>query len=73
MIVAKFGGTSVGTAQNIQKVIQIIAGKQGNSIVVVSALGGITNMLIKASELALQGDEAYIKVINEIESRPAVK
>ncbi len=69
MIVAKFGGTSVGTAQNIQKVIQIIAGKQGNSIVVVSALGGITNMLIKASELALQGDEAYIKVINEIESR----
>jgi len=69
MIVAKFGGTSVGTAQNIQKVIQIIAGKQGNSIVVVSALGGITNMLIKASELALQGDETYIKVINEIESR----
>ncbi len=69
MIVAKFGGTSVGTAQNIQKVIQIIAGKQGNSIVVVSALGGITNMLIKASELALQGDEAYTKVINEIESR----
>jgi aspartokinase/homoserine dehydrogenase 1 len=69
MIVAKFGGTSVGTAQNIQKVIQIIAGKQGNSIVVVSALGGITNMLIKASELALQGDEAYIKMINEIESR----
>lgn len=69
MIVAKFGGTSVGTAQNIQKVIQIISGKQGHSIVVVSALGGITNMLIKASELALQGDEAYIKVINEIESR----
>ena len=69
MIVAKFGGTSVGTAQNIQKVIQIIAGKQGNSIVVVSALGGITNMLIKASELALQGDEAYINMINEIESR----
>ncbi len=69
MIVAKFGGTSVGTAQNIQKVIQIIASKHGNSIVVVSALGGITNMLIKASELALQGDEAYINVINEIESR----
>ena len=69
MIVAKFGGTSVGTAQNIQKVIQIIAGKQGHSIVVVSALGGITNMLIKASELALQGDGAYINLINEIESR----
>ena len=69
MIVAKFGGTSVGNAQNIQKVIQIIAGKQADSIVVVSALGGITNMLIKASELALQGDQAYSDVVKEIDSR----
>ncbi len=38
-------------------------------IVVVSALGGITNLLIKASELALNNDEGYQEVVDQIELR----
>ena len=56
MIVSKFGGTSVGSAKNIKKVIQIIGNKNEKILVVVSALGGITNLLIKASDLAKKGE-----------------
>ena len=54
MIVSKFGGTSVGSSENIKKVIQIVQQKDKQTAVVVSALGGITNLLIEASELALK-------------------
>ncbi|MEN8124835.1 MAG: bifunctional aspartate kinase/homoserine dehydrogenase I [Bacteroidota bacterium] len=67
MIVSKFGGTSVGSAKNIKKVIQIISDKNTKTAVVVSAMGGITNLLIKASELAVKGDNEYIKILKEIE------
>ena len=66
MIVAKFGGTSVGSAENIKKVIQIISNKSEKSVVVVSALGGITNSLIEAAELAYRNDEKYITWQNSI-------
>lgn len=69
MIVSKFGGTSVGSAENIKKVIQIVHSQKENSAVVVSALGGITNLLIKASHLALSNDLNYIKIVDEIENR----
>ena len=67
MIVSKFGGTSVGSAKNIEKVIQIIASKKNKSAVVVSALGGVTNMLINASNLAVHGDKKYIKILKDIQ------
>ena len=69
MIVAKFGGTSVGSAKNIQKVVEIVSQKKGKNIVVVSALGGITNLLIKASELAVKGDQDYVNVLKEIQTK----
>lgn len=69
MIVAKFGGTSVGSAKNIQKVVEIVSQKKGKNIVVVSALGGITNLLIKASDLAVKGDQEYVNVLKEIQTR----
>jgi aspartokinase/homoserine dehydrogenase 1 len=69
MIVSKFGGTSVGSAKNIQKVIQIIANKSEKTVVVVSAMGGITNLLIQASELALQGDKNYLNILEEIHAK----
>lgn len=59
MKVMKFGGTSVGTAQNILQVKSIVENQNEDVVVVVSALGGITDMLIKTSESALAGDEAY--------------
>ncbi len=69
MIVSKFGGTSVGSAENIKKVIHIVQQKNQKTVVVVSALGGITNLLIKASELALNNDEGYQEVVDQIELR----
>ena len=69
MIVSKFGGTSVGSAENIKKVIQIIREKNEKLAVVVSALGGVTNLLIKASELALANDHTFVEVVDQIEKR----
>ncbi len=69
MIVAKFGGTSVGSAKNIQKVVEIVSQKKGKNIVVVSALGGVTNLLIKASQLAVKGDQEYVNVLKEIQTK----
>jgi aspartokinase/homoserine dehydrogenase 1 len=61
MQVLKFGGTSVGSAKNINKVITILEkqSKQDKVICVVSAIGGITDKLLKAGELAKLGDKAY--------------
>ncbi len=72
MIVSKFGGTSVGSAKNINKVIQIISNKNKKTVVVVSAISGITNLLIKAGELAVNGDKEYITVLNKIEQKHLV-
>ncbi|MEO0552801.1 MAG: bifunctional aspartate kinase/homoserine dehydrogenase I [Bacteroidota bacterium] len=69
MLVIKFGGTSVATAKNISLVKDIISEKDKPVIVVVSALGGITNLLIECSEFAAKGDDTYIKIFNKIEER----
>lgn len=69
MIVSKFGGTSVGSSENIKKVIQIVQQKDEQTAVVVSALGGVTNLLIKASELALNNESGYEQIVDQIEQR----
>ncbi|HEX9653797.1 MAG TPA: bifunctional aspartate kinase/homoserine dehydrogenase I [bacterium] len=64
----KFGGTSVATPERIQLVMKLIreAREQGEIAVVVSAFGGVTNKLIKASELAAQGSPAYLDLLTEL-------
>ena len=69
MIVSKFGGTSVGSSTNIRKVINIIGGKTDKCIVIVSAFGGITNLLIEASELAVQGNKKYLSIVDKIQEK----
>lgn len=71
MRVLKFGGTSVANAENILKVIDIVKEKSQNEqiITVVSAMGGITDTLIKCGDFACEGDSNYKNVISEIESR----
>ncbi len=71
MQVLKFGGTSVANAENIKKVIDIVADaiKKEPAIVVVSALGGITDLLLDAATLAAEGNESYIEKLNLIEQR----
>jgi aspartate kinase len=46
MIVLKFGGTSVGSAKNIKKVVEIITGLKEQKIIVLSAVSGTTNSLV---------------------------
>lgn len=59
MKVMKFGGTSVGTVESLRNVKQIVESAGEPVVVVVSALGGITDRLIRTSELACAGDESY--------------
>jgi aspartokinase/homoserine dehydrogenase 1 len=69
MKVLKFGGTSVGSAGNIKRVIEIVKDKisRDTVTVVVSAVGGITNLLEKAGEKAAAGDEGYKQYLKQIE------
>ena len=58
MKVLKFGGTSVGSVESILSLKNIVEHQSQPVIVVVSALGGITDKLIATSKLAVKGDEA---------------
>ncbi|MBW8687669.1 bifunctional aspartate kinase/homoserine dehydrogenase I [Chitinophaga rhizophila] len=71
MQVLKFGGTSMGSAQSIEQVCNIIRNKQPNGrfTIVASAMSGITDKLIQCGQLAGQGQEQYRNVLAEIESR----
>ncbi|WP_296384157.1 bifunctional aspartate kinase/homoserine dehydrogenase I [Winogradskyella sp.] len=71
MKVLKFGGTSVGSAENINKVISILEqqSKSSKIAVVVSAVGGITDKLLEAANLACNKDLEYKHVYNGIWSR----
>ena len=59
MKIMKFGGTSVGSVDSILKVKQIVEAEKEPVIVVVSALGGVTDQLIRTAAMATQGDIAY--------------
>ena len=72
MQVLKFGGTSVANAENINKVANIIAAaiQKDTTIVVVSALGGVTDLLLQSATLAADGnEEGYKEKITSIEQR----
>jgi len=64
MIVIKFGGTSVGDANRVANAIDIVAERRERKpVVVVSALAGVTNELVAATEAARACD---IDRVNEI-------
>ncbi|MFY8091512.1 MAG: bifunctional aspartate kinase/homoserine dehydrogenase I [Chitinophagaceae bacterium] len=70
MNVLKFGGTSMANATNIKKVVDII--KQNNStktIVVVSALSGVTDTLIQLGIDASIGNENYTHILNNVQQQ----
>lgn len=69
MKVLKFGGTSVGSVDSIRQIQQIIARQTDDCIVVVSALGGITDQLLRAAHLALESGEEYMEVYQQIRQR----
>ncbi len=69
MKVMKFGGTSVGSVNSILSVKKIVESAGEPVIVVVSALGGITDQLISTSRMAAMGDAAYEGAYREIVRR----
>jgi bifunctional aspartokinase / homoserine dehydrogenase 1 len=60
--VMKFGGTSVGDASCISRVVDIVrtAARESSVIVVVSAMNGVTNRLIEAAHQAQRGNESAV-------------
>lgn len=82
-LVMKFGGTSVGSAQAFEQVVEIIrnakAGWQ-NVVVVTSAMSGVTNSLLGSAMHAAWGDlkpleetEAYLRNIHSVTARELVQ
>ena len=69
MKVLKFGGSSVGSVNSILSVKKIVEAVEEPVIVVVSALGGITDQLIHTSQMASEGDAAYEKEYRDIVNR----
>ena len=69
MKVLKFGGTSVGSVDSIRQIQHIISQQTDDCIVVVSALGGITDQLLRAAHLALENGEEYMEVYQQIRQR----
>jgi len=72
MKVLKFGGTSVGTVESINQVIQILQENLNEGIkiaVVYSAMGGVTNRLIEIGKLAATSDLDYFQLLKSVEDR----
>src|SRR5271166_7201527 len=65
--IMKFGGTSVGDAPSIRKVIEIIrdAAHTSDLVVVVSAMSGVTNKLVEAATQSEAGNRDEVKIIFE--------
>jgi aspartokinase/homoserine dehydrogenase 1 len=69
MKVLKFGGSSVAKPENIVNIKNIISSYQDQIILVVSALGGVTDLLLKAGTMASSQDQSYKNVLTSIEER----
>ena len=69
MKVLKFGGTSVGSVESILNLKKIVEACDEPVVVVVSALGGITDKLINTSKLAVAGDSSYLIAYEEMVER----
>lgn len=72
MQVLKFGGTSVANAKNIKRLKEIVETKgDKETIVVVSALGGVTDLLLQCGQMAANGEEGYKAIMLQISTRHA--
>ena len=67
MIVMKFGGTSVGSADRIKSVIDIVCQHEGPVVLVLSAVSGMTNALVELSET--KSSDKAMEIILDIVDR----
>lgn len=72
-LVMKFGGTSVGSVDALNQAARIVKTQDArweNLVVVVSAMSGVTNMLLQCAQAVAQGDQAtYTRLIDAIRTR----
>tara|TARA_R110002124_G_scaffold183735_5_gene351206 strand:+ start:15143 stop:17578 length:2436 start_codon:yes stop_codon:yes gene_type:complete len=67
MKIVKFGGTSVGSEDAIRKVAKIVGSEETKQVVMVtSAVGGVTDQLVKIGELAAHADDRYLKLFTNL-------
>ena len=70
MIVLKFGGTSVGSVENFRKVAKIVQATNGEKIVVLSAMSGVTNTLVRiAALLSESSTKDALELIHELHDK----
>ena len=69
MKVLKFGGSSINSAENIEKVREIVLRQNDDVVVVVSGLGGVTELILKAAKTASTGSSDYLSVLEEINEK----
>lgn len=70
MKVLKFGGSSVANAENIKKVAAIVKKPEyQKAVIIVSALGGVTDLLIQTGSAASHGLESYKETLLQLEKR----
>ncbi len=67
MKVLKFGGSSVGSVENLHRIKQILTAQEGNFILVVSAFSGVTNLLQELAKQSLAGD--YDEALEQLYNR----
>ena len=75
LCIMKFGGTSVGDATRIRKVVEIVrdAARDSEVVVVVSAMGGVTNRLVEAAKQSEAGNRQAVAAIFEELREPALR
>lgn len=85
MIVLKFGGTSVGKPERMKKIARLVTEVPGKKVVVLSALSGTTNALVRIGEALIAGKpelaeseirelhEHYLRFVDELYESPASK
>jgi len=70
MIVLKFGGTSVGSVENFRKVAKIVQATNGEKIVVLSAMSGVTNTLVRIAALLSESNtKDALELIHELHDK----
>lgn len=69
MKVLKFGGTSMGSANSISEVKRIVLSQAKPVCVVVSAVGGVTDMLLSTADMAAKGGNSYLSMFDSIVKR----
>ncbi|MDE5674484.1 MAG: bifunctional aspartate kinase/homoserine dehydrogenase I, partial [Muribaculaceae bacterium] len=69
MKVLKFGGTSVGSVESLRNVKSIVESIDDHAVVIVSALGGLTDQLIATAKSAAANDLSYLDSMKAITAR----